>query len=63
MYYRVHEDIKPENLLLSKQPLTSPFNFVIKFADFGFSHLRLVGPDGTDPLAVDYCGGQTYGRF
>jgi serine/threonine protein kinase len=41
--YSVHQDIKPDNILLSQSPLTSIFSFVFKLADMGLAYIPPTG--------------------
>ncbi|KAF3001704.1 hypothetical protein E8E14_000681 [Neopestalotiopsis sp. 37M] len=60
MYCIVHQDIKPENILLKLTGETSKYRFQAKIADFGYSHIRSVNLDGCDKLGLDRQGSQMY---
>ncbi|KAH8680424.1 hypothetical protein BGZ61DRAFT_456675 [Ilyonectria robusta] len=62
-YQRIHQDIKPENLLVSRSH-SRDYSFELKIADFGFTHTKILG--GLDftqrhGSGTDFHGGQTYG--
>lgn len=57
-YRIVHEDLKPDNILLQKGK--SKFKFRSKIADFGCSHIRSVNRGEEDRLADDQHGHPTY---
>jgi serine/threonine protein kinase len=59
-YCIVHQDIKPENILLKRAGETSMYRFQAKIADFGYSHIRSVNSDGCDKLGLDRQGSQMY---
>lgn len=63
MYHRIHQDIKPENLLVSKGPSGQDFDFSLKITDFGFCHTKIFEDGDDDTLGVDSHGGQTYGKL
>jgi serine/threonine protein kinase len=55
----VHQDIKPDNILLVRNG-PSPYNFHVKIADFGFSHVRLAPNTDTNPPSIDQHGNPKY---
>lgn len=59
-YRSVHEDLKPDNILLAREPGGSPYQFLVKIADFGYSHLRSVNRGEEDGLGLDQHGNPTY---
>ncbi|KAF4979136.1 hypothetical protein FZEAL_4626 [Fusarium zealandicum] len=62
-HQRIHQDIKPENLLVSaKERADSSYAFDIKLTDFGFSHTMTLKDSQDDNSGVDFHGGQTYGK-
>ncbi|ORY67739.1 uncharacterized protein BCR38DRAFT_407683 [Pseudomassariella vexata] len=58
-YRVVHQDLKPDNILLVRDP-SSRYRFLLKIADFGCSHVRIVHPDGEDKQGCDRHGNPTY---
>ncbi|KAF7544091.1 hypothetical protein G7Z17_g10225 [Cylindrodendrum hubeiense] len=60
-YQGIHQDIKPENILVSKGPSGEVFDISLKIADFGFCHTKVVENDDDNAWGVDSHGGQTYG--
>ncbi|KAI0010020.1 hypothetical protein F4779DRAFT_627455 [Xylariaceae sp. FL0662B] len=61
VFFSIHEDIKPENILLSKGPSDSPYDFVPKIADFGlFSHIKESRVNSNDAMAIDKNGNSIY---
>lgn len=60
---RIHQDIKPDNILLSLQGQDSPYTFAPVLADFGHSDFRVVRADDNDDLGIDRYGNQIYGNF
>jgi serine/threonine protein kinase len=59
----VHQDIKPSNYLISKKSQTSPYDFDVKLADFGYSFTNIRGNDDGNTGIRDLGGGQTYGTY
>ena len=57
---RLHGDIKPDNMLLKMGPSGSPYDFIPKIADFGYSHFRSVKTNGRDKRGLDRHGNQQY---
>ncbi|KAH8894516.1 hypothetical protein GQ53DRAFT_857922 [Thozetella sp. PMI_491] len=58
----IHQDIKPDNIILSKGYSGSPYDFCPKLADFGHSHFRVGRAENTNEMGVDRHGNQTYGN-
>lgn len=59
---RVHQDIKPSNILVFKKPGgTSAYDIVLKFADFGMSHTLAVEAGNRGRNAIDHGNTRTYG--
>ncbi|KAI2466238.1 hypothetical protein F4781DRAFT_424218 [Annulohypoxylon bovei var. microspora] len=57
----IHEDIKPENILLCKGSSGSPYEFITKIADFGlFTHVRGSKTSSIDAMGRDKVGNQFY---
>ncbi|KAI0889237.1 uncharacterized protein GGS22DRAFT_177782 [Annulohypoxylon maeteangense] len=57
----IHEDIKPENILLFKGNSGSPYDFVPKIADFGlFTRVRRSKINSFDAMGRDRIGNQFY---
>lgn len=62
--HSIHEDIKPENILLSRGRSQSPYDFVVKIADFGlFSHVRDSNAPSSDAMGADKHGNQLYSEI
>ncbi|KAK0622341.1 hypothetical protein B0T14DRAFT_426565, partial [Immersiella caudata] len=62
-YRGIHQDIKPDNIILTKGPSGSPYDFCPLLADFGHSHIRVTKPeDGEEEseMGIDRQGNQTY---
>lgn len=59
---RIHEDIKPDNILLRKGPSGSSYDFTPLLTDFGHSHFRVAKEEGDD-MGLDRQGNQTYGKL
>ncbi|KAM7212204.1 hypothetical protein V8F06_012416 [Rhypophila decipiens] len=57
----IHEDIRPENILLMKGPSGSPYDFVPKLADFGlYSRVRTAKRPASGGVGLDQSGSQRY---
>ncbi|KAF5012024.1 hypothetical protein FDECE_1883 [Fusarium decemcellulare] len=56
----IHQDIKPDNLLVSKRSSTQTYDIRLIIADFGYSHTKFVRT-GQEQWGIDSHGGQTYG--
>jgi serine/threonine protein kinase len=59
---RVHEDLKPDNILLSMVGSGSPYDFTPIIADFGHSHIKPMQPGDMDRTVPDRCGNQEFGK-
>ncbi|KAI3394706.1 hypothetical protein diail_2291 [Diaporthe ilicicola] len=59
-YQLVHQDIKPDNILLDFSPGSGPYQFNPIIADLGHSHTRHIKDDTSDVPGVDRRGNQTY---
>ncbi|KAI1386685.1 uncharacterized protein F4822DRAFT_323975 [Hypoxylon trugodes] len=57
----IHEDIKPENILLFKGSSGSPYDFTPKIADFGlFTHVKESRVNSNEAMGLDKVGNQLY---
>ncbi|RYP58856.1 hypothetical protein DL769_008769 [Monosporascus sp. CRB-8-3] len=57
----IHEDIKPDNILLFKGRSGSAYDFTPKVADFGlFSHVRQSKASSSEAMGLDNHGNQRY---
>lgn len=59
-YQLVHQDIKPDNILLDIRSPSRPYQFSPIVADLRHSHIRHVKADKPDIPAVDHRGNQMY---
>lgn len=59
-YQLVHQDIKPDNILLNIRSPSRPYQFSPIVADLGHSHIRHVKADNPDIPAIDHRGNQMY---
>lgn len=59
-YQLVHQDIKPDNILVDIRPRSRPYQFFPIIADLGHSHLRRIKADNPNIPGVDHRGNQTY---
>jgi serine/threonine protein kinase len=59
-YRIVHEDLKPDNVLLETQDGQSKYVFRLKIADFGCSDVLSLNRDRVDTRAFDHHGHPTY---
>ena len=58
---RIHEDIKPQNILLFHGQSKSPYVFTAKIADFGlFSHVKESKSSSREAMGLDNHGNQLY---
>ncbi|OAQ62921.1 kinase domain-containing protein [Pochonia chlamydosporia 170] len=65
IHWGVHEDLKPDNILISRNGVTSnsPYEFIPIISDFGHSCVRIASRDGVDPekrLVPDRHGNQEF---
>ncbi|KAI0020697.1 hypothetical protein F4780DRAFT_779370 [Xylariomycetidae sp. FL0641] len=57
----IHEDVKPDNILLCQGESDSPYDFVPKVADFGlFSRIRDSRTSSSQAMGLDNQGNQVY---
>ncbi|KAI0388006.1 hypothetical protein F5Y04DRAFT_241477 [Hypomontagnella monticulosa] len=57
----IHEDVKPDNILLFKGRSGSHYDFTPKIADFGlFSHVRGSKSNSSEAMGLDTYGNQCY---
>lgn len=57
----IHEDIRPENILLMKGASGSPYDFTPKIADFGlYSHARATNMHTSGSVGLDQYGNQRF---
>ncbi|RYP32959.1 hypothetical protein DL767_004975 [Monosporascus sp. MG133] len=60
----IHEDIKPDNILLFKGRSGSAYEFTPKVADFGlFSHVRQSKASSSEAMGLDNHGNQRYSNI
>lgn len=59
-YQLVHQDIKPDNILLDIRPGSRPYQFSPIIADLGHSHIRHIKAGSPDIPAADHRGNQMY---
>ena len=59
-YQLVHQDIKPDNILLDIRPGSRTYQFSPIIADLGHSHIRHIRAESSYVPAVDRRGNQTY---
>ncbi|KAK3904039.1 hypothetical protein C8A05DRAFT_42815 [Staphylotrichum tortipilum] len=55
----IHEDIRPENILVEKGPSGSPYEFTPKIADFGL-YSRVKTATGGSGVGLDHYGNQRF---
>ncbi|KAL2680434.1 hypothetical protein Neosp_008035 [[Neocosmospora] mangrovei] len=60
-FQTIHQDIKPENLLVSKRASSQSYDIGFVIIDFGFSHTKVL-KTGQDTWGIDLHGGQVYGK-
>ncbi|ETS80187.1 hypothetical protein PFICI_07716 [Pestalotiopsis fici W106-1] len=60
IYRIVHQDIRPENILLGRSGKVSRYQFQPKIADFKYSHMKSVRSDDRDMFGLDRLGRQRY---
>ncbi|RSM05248.1 hypothetical protein CDV31_009646 [Fusarium ambrosium] len=59
-FQTIHQDIKPDNLLVSKSAPDQPYDIDLVITDFGYSHTK-TRTTGQDTWGIDSHGGQVYG--
>lgn len=60
---RVHQDIKPSNILVFiESDKSSRYDVTLKFADFDKTHTLVVEAGNERAEAIEYGGTRTYGR-
>ncbi|RSL78453.1 hypothetical protein CEP51_008204 [Fusarium floridanum] len=59
-FQTIHQDIKPDNLLVSKTSSNQPYVFRLVITDFGYSHTK-APKSNRDTWGIDSHGGQVYG--
>lgn len=59
-YRLVHEDLKPDNILLARDESQSIYQFQAKIADFGCSNLLTMNQNGKDRVRLDQHSDATY---
>ncbi|UPK94466.1 hypothetical protein LCI18_005401 [Fusarium solani-melongenae] len=59
-FQTIHQDIKPENLLVSKPASSRSYDIGLVIIDFGYSHTKAL-TTGQDTWGIDLHGGQVYG--
>lgn len=58
---RIHEDIKPQNILIFRGSSRSPYSFTAKIADFGlFSHVKESKASSREAMGLDNHGNQRF---
>lgn len=63
IWVRIHQDIKPSNILVTGIKENTPYNWNFKLADLGISHFkRVVDPFGSVKDKDSY-GTRLYGTF
>ena len=58
---RIHQDIKPANILVFSGNGTSPYDCYFKIADLGLTHFKPSGSQPNDPSELDAFGTRAYG--
>ena len=59
---RIHQDVKPANILVFSGNGTSPYDCHFKIADLGLTHFKPSDPQFDDPSDLDAFGTRAYGR-
>jgi serine/threonine protein kinase len=62
-YYSVHQDIKPDNILLSQSPLNSKFSFIFKLADMGLAYIPPADQHNQVARGRERPSTQMFGKF
>jgi serine/threonine protein kinase len=60
--YSVHQDIKPDNILLSQSLSTSKFGFVFKLADMGLAYITPAGRQSSVARGRERSSTQMFGE-
>ncbi|KAM5347355.1 hypothetical protein ACJ41O_010360 [Fusarium nematophilum] len=65
-FQRIHQDITPENLLVSRKHSNQPYPFELKITDLGFTYTKIKDPTQDshqlhNSAAVDFHGDLVYG--
>jgi hypothetical protein len=59
-FYRWHQDVKPQNILVKSNNSDSPYNWTFILSDLGLTHFkRTTSQESSD---IDVYGTQTYGK-
>jgi serine/threonine protein kinase len=61
MILRFHQDVKPTNILVTSNKVSSPYKWEFKVADLGLSHFKKVVDEQGTVTANDAHGTRTYG--
>ncbi|KAM0424410.1 hypothetical protein ACHAPT_010331 [Fusarium lateritium] len=56
-FQTIHQDIKPDNLLVSKPASSQPYDIKLVITDFGYSHTKALRAS-QDTWGIDSHGGQ-----
>lgn len=59
-FYSWHQDIKPNNILVSGDIVNKPYEARFMLADLGLSHFAAVVEDKADLTGEDQAGSQAY---
>ncbi|KAJ4183440.1 hypothetical protein NW759_017083 [Fusarium solani] len=59
-FQTIHQDIKPDNLLVSRPSSSQPYDIRLIITDFGYSHTKALWTS-QDTWGIDSHGGQVYG--
>lgn len=59
----MHQDLKPDNILISRGESKSKYEFIPVLADFGYSRVKPVASQDVDPQVQDQHGNQEFGRW
>ena len=59
--YRIHQDVKPANILVFGGNGTSPYDCHFKIADLGLTHFKPNSSHSDDPAYLDAFGTRAYG--
>jgi serine/threonine protein kinase len=61
IFPRFHQDVKPANILVVSNNVSSPYKWEFKVADLGLSHFKRVVDEQGTVTANDAHGTRTYG--